>query len=103
MGAPIPLRIIEAPVEGVGYDGIEVGDMWRWPRGDRDGRESWAILLPGRTTWWTTDYARGSSGASGGRWDVAGAAPLITVSPSIFVNPPHGWHGFIRDGQLMDA
>jgi hypothetical protein len=24
----IPLRIIEAPAEGAGYDGVQPGDMW---------------------------------------------------------------------------
>lgn len=92
------LRIVDAPPRGEGLDGFEVGDMWRWPRGDRDGEEAWVILLPGRRVWSTVDYASG-----GGRWEVTGEAPDLTVTPSIWVSPPDGWHGWIRDGQLVGA
>jgi Family of unknown function (DUF6527) len=92
------LRIIDPPDLGAGTDSIEVGDMWRWERADRDGREAWAVMLPGRRIWWTTDHAAG-----GGGWEATGEPPAITVTPSIWVSPPDGWHGWIRDGQLVDA
>lgn len=89
------LRIIDAP-EG-SYKDTQPGDMWRWPRQDKDGQEAWVIMLPGGRAWWTTYEA-----ADGG-WDVTGEPPAITVTPSIWVNRPEGWHGWIRDGQLVDA
>lgn len=60
--------------------------------------ESWLIALPDGGEWITTQKASG-----GGHWDVTGTPPHITVSPSIWHNAPHGWHGFIRDGILADA
>lgn len=46
----------------------------------------------------TTQQASG-----GGYWEVSGTPPLITVSPSIWHNAPCGWHGFIRNGELVPA
>lgn len=40
---------------------------------------------------------------AGARWQVTGTAPKLTCHPSVFVSPPNGWHGFIRDGFLVDA
>jgi hypothetical protein len=60
--------------------------------------ESWIVALPDGGEWITTQKATG-----GGYWEVSGTAPMITVSPSIFHNAPHGWHGFIRNGELVDA
>jgi hypothetical protein len=60
--------------------------------------ESWLISLPGGGEWITTQPATG-----GGYWTVTGTPPAITVSPSIWHNAPHGWHGFIRDGELVPA
>ena len=60
--------------------------------------ESWLVVLPDGGTWITTQKASG-----GGYWDVHGTPPVITVSPSIFHNAPHGWHGFIRAGELIPA
>lgn len=71
----------------------EWADEW----GDNRG-EAWQISLPDGHEWITTQPASG-----GGYWTVTGTPPNITVSPSIFCNPPNGWHGFIRDGQLVPA
>ncbi len=60
--------------------------------------ESWIVALPDGGEWITTQKATG-----GGYWTVTGTPPAITVSPSIFHNAPTGWHGFIRDGELVDA
>jgi hypothetical protein len=57
--------------------------------------ESWLVVLPDGGTWITTQQATG-----GGYWTVTGIPPAITVSPSIWHNAPHGWHGHIRDGVL---
>lgn len=62
------------------------------------GENSWKIILPDGGEWITTQEATG-----GGRWSVTGEIPNITVSPSIFHNAPHGWHGFIQNGQLNPA
>lgn len=96
--------------------------MWRNPAGDEDGRESWWIVLPnspdvgtpghpGEISWCTTDRA---SNPPHQMWDVSGDAPNLTVNPSIdvlrfvvrdgqSVREGSYWHGFIRDGQLIDA
>jgi hypothetical protein len=60
--------------------------------------ESWIIALPDGGEWITTQKARG-----GGFWAVTGTPPGITVSPSIWHNAPTGWHGWIRDGKLVDV
>ena len=56
------------------------------------------MVLPDGGSWITTQQASG-----GGYWTVTGTPPLITVTPSIWHNSPHGWHGFIRAGELVDA
>jgi hypothetical protein len=60
--------------------------------------ESWLISLPDGGEWITTQKA-----TDGGHWIVTGTPPVITASPSIFHNAPSGWHGFVRDGELVDA
>ena len=103
------------------------GDMWRWPPGDIPGRMCWWIVLPpnhpdcgtpghpGELSWRTTQRA-----SDGQFWQVAGTAPLLTVTPSIDVvryvpnpdfrlgngQPSHirqgsYWHGYITDGYLV--
>jgi hypothetical protein len=69
-----------------------------WYDAYADRGESWLVVLPDGGTWITTQQASG-----GGYWAVAGTPPRITASPSIFHNAPHGWHGWIRDGELVDA
>jgi Family of unknown function (DUF6527) len=60
--------------------------------------ESWLIILPDGGQWLTTQPAAG-----GGHWEVTGTAPAITASPSIWHNQPHGWHGWVRNGELVSA
>jgi hypothetical protein len=31
-------------------------------------------------------------------WTLSGTEDEPTLMPSVFVNPPRGWHGFITDG-----
>lgn len=91
----IALRIIERPRPG--EDEIQPGDMWRYPEGDEDGIECWAIYLPNQGgTWCTTDR----EGGTGHRWEVTGTPPRITVRPSL--NALGHWHGWITDG-VMDG
>jgi hypothetical protein len=63
-----------------------------------DGVESWLISLPDGGEWITSQRATG-----GGYWTVTGTVPLITASPSVWHNSPKGWHGWVRNGELVDA
>lgn len=63
-----------------------------------DGIESWIISLPDGGEWITSQRASG-----GGYWTVTGTPPLITASPSVWHNSPKGWHGWVRNGELVDA
>lgn len=60
------------------------------------GIESWLVALPDGGEWITSQAATG-----GGYWSVEGTPPNITVAPSIWHNQPKGWHGFIRNGELV--
>ena len=60
--------------------------------------ESWLISLPDGGEWITTRKA-----TDGGYWTVTGTPPGITASPSIWHNKPKGWHGFVRNGELVSA
>lgn len=77
--------------------GRPVGACIRIPWADQYyGPDSWKIILPDGGEWITTQEATG-----GGKWTVTGEIPNITVSPSIWHNAPHGWHGHIQGGQLV--
>ena len=70
-----------------------------WYDAHAEGRgESWLVSLPDGGDWITTQDATG-----GGSWTVTGTPPGITVSPSIWHDSPNGWHGWIRDGHLVDV
>lgn len=60
--------------------------------------ESWLIALPDGGDWITTQRAAG-----GGHWTVTGTAPDITATPSVWHNSPNGWHGWVRNGELVPA
>lgn len=60
--------------------------------------ESWLIALPDGGDWCTTQRAAG-----GGHWTVTGTAPDITATPSVWHNSPSGWHGWVRNGELVPA
>lgn len=109
----IPLRIVERPTAGSGqilrlgraFPGgnflLDPGNMWHEPDLDGEGRECWAVVLPNGRVWRTTDPA---SDPPHELWDVTGTPPAITVHPSINdTSPRAGWHGWIRDGELVDA
>lgn len=117
MSGAIPLRVINGPPDGE----REPGMMWRYPDGDEGGRECWWIVLPNtkplapgyalEVSWRTTDRA---SHAPHEMWQVTGTAPALTVSPSIDaecwgeregqpVREGSYWHGWIRNGELVDA
>lgn len=109
----IPLRIVEPFPPGHGQR--EPGLMWRYPPGDVPGRECWWIVLPNwkpdpggymEISWRTTDRA---SSPPHVMWDVTGAPPLITVTPSVDVECWRSdgtrdgsyWHGCITNGELV--
>lgn len=84
---------------------VPPGTCWRIPWADEHFSkthpqqvESWQIVLPDGGTWITSQAASG-----GGHWTVTGTPPMIDVSPSIWHNQPDGWHGFIRNGELVNA
>jgi hypothetical protein len=96
----IPLRLIEVPPDAyrplIDSGKIRPGDCWR---DDWAGSPGWRIVLPNGTTWHTRQPASDGIG-----WDVSGEAPSLTVNPSIFDHTPGSeWHGWIRDGELVDA
>lgn len=84
---------------------VPAGTMMRLPWADEymsvrhpQHVESWRVQLPDGGEWVTSQAASG-----GGFWTVTGIAPMIDVSPSIWHNSPNGWHGWIRNGELVDA
>ena len=113
----IPLRITEPFPFSHGER--EPGMMWRYPAGDKNGRECWWIVLPSdyplgvpgapsEISWRTTDLA---SKPPHEMWQVTGTPPLITVTPSIdverwlvrdgqTVREGSYWHGHITNGEL---
>lgn len=95
----IPLRLIAAPEDRPGvmqseWSEFQPGDVWR----DPDGL-GWAVVLPNRTVWYS-----GLAAEDGSHWAVSGEAPNLTVTPSIDDrDPARPWHGWVRDGQLVQA
>lgn len=91
----IPLCIVEP------YPEVEEpGMMWRDPTADVPGRENWYIVLP-EGYWWHTTAGGWKSGEKPCGWEVSGIPPNITVTPSIFCDPPNGWHGWITNGEIV--
>ncbi len=79
--------------------GTIVRASWYDDRNDHPDRvEPWLIVLPDGGTWITCTKA-----TDGQYWQVTGTAPDLTVTPSIFHRPPSGWHGWIRNGNLVGA
>lgn len=56
------------------------------------------VQLPGEWEWCVDGPASG-----GGGWTRTGTPPEVTASPSVWANAPHGWHGWLRDGYLVEA
>jgi hypothetical protein len=38
-----------------------------------------------------------------GLWTRTGEPPNVTVTPSIFINRPTGWHGWLTNGELISC
>jgi hypothetical protein len=55
-------------------------------------------------TLWQVDGPSYRKGKQGAGWTRAGAVPGdLTVNPSIFHNPPDGFHGWVRKGRLYSV
>ncbi len=118
IAAPITCRLLAEP------PGKEAkpGDMWLCPwllneagqpyEGEDDlskqyltetikTRAPLAVHLPGGGVW-VVDNISSQDRAQGNRcgWRVTGEAPKITAHPSI---QTHNWHGYLRDGVLIQA
>lgn len=99
-GTPLPAEDNLAAVDVPGSGALlKAGDMWREPDLDNEQGECWAVVLPNRTVWYST-----VSADTGAYWQVSGSAPNLTVTPSIDDRwPERPWHGWIRNGELVNA
>lgn len=77
---------------GAMWDADWMGDEYRGP----DGR-CVCVKTPGGS--WLVD----GPASNGGRWTRTGDPPKITVHPSISIGKPERYHGWLRDGVLVDA
>jgi hypothetical protein len=93
-GAGERFSLRDAP-PGAMRDAIEYHDSSRNMVGP-DGVSLMVKLPGGPHEWWCVD---GPSN-TGGRWTREGAIPNVTASPSILT--PR-YHGYLRDGRLVDA
>lgn len=80
-----------------------IGAMWAM---EEMGEKGWMIRLPGGTTWpdgrfWPFMWHTTMGKSQGKGWEVTGEAPNLTVTPSIFCDPPNGWHGYITNGEIV--
>lgn len=88
----IPLRIIAEPLDGPDKSWQVPGNMWR-------DDECWVVVLPNGDLWYS-----GIPASDGSYWTVTGEAPNITVTPSIDDRDPENpWHGWIRNGELVNV
>jgi len=50
------------------------------------------------------DWLIDAPSSSGGHWTRTGTPPLVTASPSIVIGDAnHGFHGWLRDGRLIEC
>ena len=68
-------------------------EQWRGP----DGR-TLMVRVPGNHAWCVDGPATG-----GGKWERTGEPPNVTATPSIWANAPHGWHGWLTNGELHEV
>lgn len=84
----------------VPFGELPIGAMFRKPNG------SLVICIPQTPDWGSKTFfcpAEAEDCLAGKGWTVHGEPPNITVSPSIWVQPQSGWHGFIRNGEIVNA
>jgi len=91
----------QGPIETT-LDDAPAGAIWRasWyeQHTDYTGPDGLALvcMLPGNHPWHIDGPAM-----DGGRWTRTGTPPALTVRPSILVNNPPPYHGFLTDGELV--
>jgi hypothetical protein len=56
------------------------------------------MQLPGDWDWCIDGPATNGDG-----WTRTGTPPNVTASPSVWANAPKGWHGWLRNGELVEA
>lgn len=82
-----------------------IRDASWWPDKGQDGH-AWAVKLPDGSEWMTESGASNCVCRTTPQppehrcWSRSGVAPILTVSPSLGM--PR-WHGWLRDGKLVQA
>lgn len=107
MRAPVKLRLLDAAPEDM--DEWEPGMMWPVKLYDEDSAGHSVVLcrhtdgagLSWPVIWHTRQRANEAEQGGTPVWTVTGEAPNITVTPSI--NVIGIWHGWIRNGELVEA
>lgn len=68
-------------------------------RGDKPTEDHWLVLTPAGA------FCCHCAASDGELWTVTGEAPHLTVTPSIHLSPgsgpPHEWHGWLTNGELV--
>jgi hypothetical protein len=90
----------EAPAGAMMY-----ADHWHETQRGPDGHLL-AVRVPmfpgGKgTTNWIIDGPSSEDKTRNG-WDRKGTPPDIDVYPSVWINKPSGWHGWLKDGHLVE-
>ncbi len=83
-----------------GPPGAMIRSIWR---DQPDRPPAYLVFLPNGRPWNTNDRAYREGDALGPYWTVAGEAPMITVTPSIDDRSSRPWHGWVRNGMLVEA
>lgn len=78
-----------------------VGAMWfaPWHEDNYKGPDGQCLVVQTPSGDWVID-GRSSKGEG---WTRTGTPPLVTAKPSIFMNPPDGYHGHLTNGQLVEC
>lgn len=79
---------------GAMFDAFWMGASYAGP----DGHHWSLILPPGRGN--VDVWSMFGPASNGGGWEISGEAPMLTASPSI---QSGSYHGFLRNGVLVDA
>lgn len=74
-------------------------DGFHWPRDQFGGNERHLLVATPRGTWCTGCPAT----SDGTYWTIEGDAPNVTAHPSIRCGANPEYHGWLRNGVLVDA
>jgi hypothetical protein len=82
-------------------DDAPPGAMWfaPWYEDTFKGPDGRSLVVKTPAGDWLVD----SISSGGGRWTRTGEAPRVTASPSILFHGTPGYHGWLRDGQLVEC